>query len=154
MDKYPEDNFTRRGWIALRSLPRRAYWVYNKKKHFSVLQDLAPPSVQITILGLDSHRLQGLTVEIALAQQDVISRVKEIIPETQEYRHAFNISFEQYSAKADIEEDTHECSCCKHCIAGRYLYDLEKAKGEIRLVDNTERVGRDCDRNTQSATSA
>ena len=152
VDKNPEDNVTRRAWMALRSLPRRASWVYNKKKHFSVLQDLAPPSVQITILDLDSYGLQGLTAEIALAKQDAIPRVKEMIPGTQEHRHAFNVSFEQYSAKADIEEDTHECSCCKRCIAERYLYDLEKAKGEIRLVDNTEKVGRDCDRDTQSAT--
>jgi hypothetical protein len=137
--------------MALRSLPRRASWVYNKKKHFSVLQDLAPPSVDITILDLDSYGLEGLTVEIALAKQDAIPRVKEIIPGTQEHRHAFNVSLEQSPAKADTEEDTHECSCCKRCIAERYLYDLEKAKGEIRLVDNTKKVGRDCDRHTQSA---
>lgn len=132
--------------MALRSLPQRAYWVYNKKKHFSVLQDLAPPSVQITILNLDSYGLNGPTVEIASVKQDAISRVKEEIPGTQEHRHAFNVSLERYPAKAFTEEDTHGCSCCKRCIAEKYLYDIEKAKGEIRIVDNTKKVGSDCDR--------
>jgi hypothetical protein len=140
--------------MALRSLPRKANWVHDKKKHFSVLQDLAPLSVQITILNLDSYGLEGLTVGIALAKQDATLRVKEIILGTQEHRHAFNVSFEQYSSKADIEEDTHECSYRKRCIAEGYLYDLEKAKGEIRLVENTKTVGRDCDIHTQSGTSA
>jgi hypothetical protein len=96
---------------------------------------------------------RGLHGRDCLGQTRCDSKSERDNPKTQEHRHASNVSFEQYSAKADIE-DTHECSCCKRCIAERYLYDLEKAKGGIRLVDNTKKVGRDCDRHTQSATGA
>jgi hypothetical protein len=104
-----------RAWMDPKSLPQRAYRSCHKKKQFCVKQSLSLPSVQITTFNLDSYGRSWSEIEIPLDRQGAISRVQAEISGTRENQLACLPP--EFSVKADIQRDTHECSHCKCCIA-------------------------------------